>query len=184
MRARASYSICLIKHSKSWETCGGETAHLAHNEYNLVSMSQNHFFLPITVCVLLSALLSAPLSWIFIFIRTSSKCYMHCGTRLSENYSVREGFRNQCVTMMRNFLHCALRMQSCMVVLNPQYDFLHEIPGNPPLAPSPHLPGLGLLIKQFITFTASALRPVLNFVSTYPPPFMFSPCDLYDSQYS
>ena len=43
MRARACY-FCLIKHSKSLEACGGETAHVAHNEYNLVSMSQNHLF--------------------------------------------------------------------------------------------------------------------------------------------
>ena len=56
-------------------------------------------------------------------------------------------------------------MQSCMVVLNPHKGFLHQIPGNganPPPAPSPLL--LGLLIEQFITFTASGL-----FCISYPP---------------
>ena len=92
-------------------------------------------------------------------------CY--CGTCLSENYAVREGFRKQCVTI-RNFLLCSTCvMQSCMEVPNPHKGFLHEIPGNganPPLAPSPHPPGLGLLIKQFITFTASGL-----FCISHPP---------------
>ena len=101
---------------------------------------------------------------------------MHCGTYLSENYAVREGFRKIYICHDEKLFIVHYVMQSCMEVPNPHKGFLHKIPGYG--APSP-LP-LGLLIKQFITFTASGLF-CISHPPSYPPPFMFSPCDLYDS---